>query len=367
MDKRDYYEVLGVPRDADERAIKKAYRHLAIQYHPDRNPGDSTAEDRFKEAAEAYEVLSDPEKRQLYDQFGHDGLKGSGFSGFGGIDDILSHFGDIFGDFFGFSSRGRGGHRVRRGRDLPAEVELTFLEAVKGCVKEVEIQRSVTCETCHGSGAKPGTSPQVCSTCGGNGQVVHQQGFFVIQTDCPSCGGQGKVIAAKCPDCRGSGLMAATDKLKVTVPPGVDDGMTLRISGKGAAAPQGGVPGDLYVTCRVEQDRRFVREQENLIYTAEVTYSQLVLGTELTVPLVEGETQVPIPPGTHPDQVLVLKGKGIPRIQRRGNGDLLVRLDLKVPKRLKSKEEELLRQLAEEEGVQVTGPKGGLFKKWKKR
>lgn len=364
MDKRDYYDVLGLSRDAGEREIKKAYRHLAIKYHPDRNPGDKESEERFKEAAEAYEVLSDPEKRRLYDQFGHEGLRTTGFSGFGGVDDIFSHFGDIFSELFGFSTRGR--RRARRGNDLPAELDLSFLEAAKGCVKEVEVRRRVSCEECGGSGARKGTSPATCSTCGGAGQVAHHQGFFVIQTTCPTCRGQGRVISDPCTGCRGTGRQLATESLKVTVPAGIDDGMTLRIAGKGEAGPPGGSPGDLYVTCRVEPDVRFVRDGPNLIHEMPITYTQAVLGATLQVPLVEGQTEVELPRGTHPEEVLVLRGKGLPRLQGKGNGDLLIRLRLEMPKKLRRREEELLRELAEQEGVSVSPPRRGFFDKFKK-
>ena len=365
MDKRDYYEVLGVARDAGERDIKKAYRHLAIKYHPDRNPGDGQAEERFKEAAEAYEVLSDPEKRRLYDQFGHEGLKTTGFSGFGGVEDIFSHFGDIFGELFGFSSRGR--RRARRGNDLPAELDLTFLEAAKGCVKEVDVRRRVQCEECDGSGARKGTAPTACDTCGGAGQVAHHQGFFVIQTTCPTCRGRGRVIGDPCPECKGTGRQVASETLKVTVPAGIDDGMTLRISGKGEAGPPGSPPGDLYVTCRVDPDPRFIREGADLMHEISVTYTQAVLGASLEVPLVEGSTEIELPRGTHPEEMLVLKGKGLPRLQGRGNGDLLIRLKLEVPKKLSRRKEELLRELAGEEDVPVLPPRKGFFDKFKKK
>ncbi len=366
MIKRDYYEVLGVTKDAADKEIKRAYRSLAIKYHPDRNPDNPEAEEKFKEAAEAYEVLSNTERRRLYDQFGHEGLKSTGFSGFGGMEDIFSHFGDIFSDFFGFG--GGGGRRRRsRGKDLPAQVELTFLEAAKGCVKEVEVRHRVTCKTCDGSGAEPGTSPRKCDSCGGQGQVAHQQGFFIVQTACPSCRGRGTVIDQKCEECEGDGLVFSTDKLKVTIPAGVEDGLTLRLPGKGEASPSGGPPGDLYVSLMVESDPRFEREGPDLVVSIPVTFTQLALGTTVKVPLVEGETEVEIKHGTQHDEILVLKGEGLPRIRRSGMGDILVRLDLKIPKKLNKEKEELLRRLAEKEGVEVTPPKKSFFSKLKEK
>lgn len=363
MDKKDYYEVLGVSRDANEQEIKKAYRRLAVKYHPDRNPDDKEAEDRFKEAAEAYEVLSDTEKRRIYDQYGHDGLKGSGFSGFGGVDDIFSHFGDIFGDLFGFSSRRRD---PRRGRDLPTELDLTFEEAAKGTVKEVEVRRRAACATCGGTGAKPGTQPEICPTCQGRGQVVHQQGFFVIQTTCPTCRGEGSLIHEKCPDCKGRGYQVVTESLKVTIPAGIDDGMTLRVAGKGEAGPAGASPGDLYVTCRVASDDRFERDGADLLTRVDVTYAQLVLGTEVEIPLVEGTMSMEIPAGTPVDHTFVLKGKGLPNLSRRGQGNLYVRLNLEIPTKITSAQEELLRALAKEEGAEISASRR-FFKKFKKR
>lgn len=367
MIKRDYYEVLKISKDADEKEIKRAYRRLAIEFHPDRNPDNPEAEEKFKEAAEAYEVLSNPDRKRLYDQYGHDGLKNNGFSGFGGMEDIFSHFGDIFSDFFGFGGGMGGGRRSRKGKNLPAQVELTFIEAAKGCAKEVEVQHHVKCEECGGSGAKPGTEPIQCSTCKGQGQVAHQQGFFIVQTTCPSCRGAGNIIEDPCPECNGDGLTLETDVLKVTIPAGVEDGLTLRVPGKGEASTTGGPPGDLYVSILVENDPRFEREGPTLITTVPVTYTQLALGTTITVPLVEGETEAEVKPGTQPDEILILKNEGLPRIRRKGKGDLLVRMELKIPKKLHKEEEVILRDLAEKEGVAVTPPKRSFFSKLKSK
>ncbi len=363
MAKRDYYEILGVSRDASEADIKKAYRRLAVKYHPDRNPDDKEAEERFKEAAEAYGVLSDPEKRRLYDQFGHEGLGGRA-PGFGGIDDIFSHFGDIFGDLFGgFHSRGT---RARRGRDVGARVSITLREAASGTEKVVEFVRNAPCESCGGTGAKPGTSPEACPTCGGSGQVVHQQGFFVIQTTCPSCGGQGAVIREKGSDCSGRGFQRVSEKLKVTIPAGIEDGMSIRLRGKGEAVAGGGLPGDLFVEVRVEPDPRFKREGADLLTEVDVGYPQLVLGGRLEVPTLDGTEELEIPAGTELDKVFVLRGQGMPQLQGRGQGDLLVRLRLFVPKKLSSRQKELLRELAEEDGLELAEG-GGFFKKFKAR
>jgi molecular chaperone DnaJ len=361
MAKRDYYEVLGVAREADGREIKRAYRHLAIKYHPDRNPGDQEAEEKFKEAAEAYEVLSDPDRRRMYDQFGHEGLKGTGFPGFTGVEDIFSHFGDIFSDFFGFGAQAS--HRTRRGSNLPAELDLTFVEAAEGVVKEVEIETHEMCQTCSGSGAKPGTHPVTCTQCNGSGQVVHQQGFFVVQTTCPNCHGKGKVIQEPCPDCHGSGRAPITERIKVTVPAGVDDGLTLRIPGKGEPGPPGGRPGDLYVTLNVDPDPRFIREGADLVTEIPVTYTQLALGSKVSVPLIEGETEIEIQSGTRPDEELVLRRKGFPRLHGRGRGDLRIHLKLQVPRKLSRKHRDLLKQVADVEKSDIKPSKKGLFER----
>src|SRR5215470_16076456 len=276
MVRRDYYEVLGVTRTADGAEIKKAYRRLAMEYHPDRNPGDKDSEERFKEAAEAYEVLSDDDKRSAYDRFGHDGLRRQGFEGFSGVEDIFSHFSDFFGDLFGGGggrSRGRA-----RGHDLRVEVGLSFAEAVDGASKEVEVTRHIHCGTCNGSGAKPGTSPERCSTCGGRGQVLHQQGFFMIGTTCPSCRGEGTTIRDKCKECRGTRAIEKSETLTVSIPAGVDNEQRLRLPGKGEAGPRGAAPGNLYVDIHVTEDERFKRDGADTFSAVSVSFATAALG-----------------------------------------------------------------------------------------
>jgi molecular chaperone DnaJ len=361
---RDLYEVLGVGRDAGDGDIKKAYRRLAMEYHPDRNPGDKEAEEKFKEASSAYKVLSDPEQRARYDRFGLDGLRG-GPAGFGGVEDIFSAFGDMFSDFFGGARR-----RPSRGADLRVDLRLSFAEAVWGTTKEVKVGRREPCETCDGSGAKPGTSPEACNVCAGKGQVLHSQGFFMIQTTCPNCRGEGRIIRDSCGDCRGSGAQEKVSAISVTVPPGVDDGQSLRLAGRGEESPSGGPPGHLYVVLHVAGDERFVREDDSILTEVPVSYVMAALGGEVEVPTLDddcqGTAQVEVKPGTQPDDVLVRRGEGIPRVNGRGRGDHVVQFKVQIPTKLDAREEELLRTLAEETGVAVKEPKRGFFARLKK-
>ena len=344
--KRDYYEVLSVSRTADDAEIKKSYRRLAMEFHPDRRPGDREAEEKFKEAAEAYGVLSDPEKRKLYDRFGHQGPAQSGFSGFGGIEDIFSAFADIFGGFNG-GGGGFGGRRVQRGDDLEVEMEITFMEAAKGVKREIEIERHTACETCSGSGAKPGTQPQRCKGCQGRGQVAHQQGFFVISTTCPQCRGAGTTIAEKCPSCRGAAQVAKKATVNVTIPAGIDDGQRLRLSYQGdPSAQSGGEPGDLYVLVRVQADPRFVRDGDNLWTDVPLTFTEATLGTRVEVATPDGTETVEVPAGTQPMTKHVLSGRGMPNVRGRGRGDLIVRFILNVPRNLPAEARALVEQLA---------------------
>ena len=359
---RDFYEVLQVSRDASDADIKKAYRRLAMEYHPDRNPGDKKAEELFKEASTAYQVLSDPNQRSRYDRFGHEGLKGggTGFEGFRGVDDIFSAFGDLFGDFFG-----GGGRRSSRGADLRVELSLTFAEAVWGATKEVDIVSQVACSTCSGSGAKPGTSPTTCGTCEGKGQVLHSQGFFMIQTTCPQCRGQGRIVESVCDTCRGRGLQQKKSKLSVTVPAGVDNGQTLRLSGKGEVSQQGGPPGNLYVVLLVASDERFHREEDSILTEVPISYLTAALGGEVTVPTLDndcqGEATLKVKAGTQPGAVVLRRGEGIPRVNGRGRGDHAIQFKVEIPTELHGREEELLREIATERGEQVAEEKRGLF------
>jgi molecular chaperone DnaJ len=344
--KRDYYEILSVSRDANDTELKKAYRRLAMEYHPDRRPGDKEAEEKFKEAAEAYSVLSDPEKRRLYDRFGHQGPAQSGFQGFGGIEDIFSAFADILGGggFPGFG--GGGGRHTARGDDLEVELEISFMESAKGVKREIEIERHTACETCNGSGTKPGTQPQRCKTCGGRGQVAHQQGFFVISTTCPQCRGAGTTIAEKCPTCRGSAQVPKRATVTVTVPPGIDDGQRLRLSYQGdPSAQSGGEPGDLYVLVRVQADPRFVRDGDNLWTDVPLTFAEATLGTRIEVPTPDGTEAVEVQPGTQPMTKHVLSGRGMPNVRGRGRGDLIVRFLVNVPRSLPAEARALIEQL----------------------
>ena len=345
--KRDYYEVLGVTRTADDAELKKAYRRMAMEFHPDRRPGDKEAEEKFKEAAEAYAVLSDGEKRSLYDRFGHQGPAQAGFNpGFGGMEDIFSAFADIFGGggFPGFG--GGGGRRVARGDDIEIELTVSFLDAARGIKREIEIDRHSACDTCKGSGAKPGTQPQRCRSCNGRGQVAHQQGFFVISTTCPQCRGAGSTIAEKCSGCKGAGQVARRANVSITVPAGIDDGQRLRLNGQGdASSQQGGDPGDLYVLIRVQADPRFVRDGDDLWTDVPLTFAEAALGTRVEVPTPEGSEHIEVAPGTQPLSKQVLSGRGMPNVRGRGRGNLVVRFVVLVPKELTPESRELIEKL----------------------
>ncbi len=365
---RDFYEVLGVSRDADEGTIKKAYRKLALRYHPDRNPDDPEAEARFKEASEAYSVLSDQQKRATYDRFGHAGLRSSGgHSGFQSHEEIFSQFSDIFGDLFGFASgrgRGRGGGGARVGADLQYGLELDFMEAIHGCNKEVEVPRQARCETCSGSGAAKGATPETCGTCRGAGEVIQAQMFLRIRTTCPACRGRGTVVRDPCTDCRGKGRTRQVSKLTVNVPSGVSSNLQLRLSGKGDEGDPGAPPGDLYVLIAVQPHEFFERQDADIICQVPVSYPQACLGATITVPTVHGEEELQLPQGTQSGKVFTLHGKGAPRLGgRRGNGDQHVQVVVAVPEKMSQREEELVRQLAELQDSRVV-EKGFLREFW---
>jgi molecular chaperone DnaJ len=345
-EKRDYYEILGLQRGCELGEIKKAYRRLAMEHHPDRNPGDHKAEERFKELAEAYQVLSDPEKRELYDRYGHAGPRQAGFQGFSGIEDILSQFADFFGGGFGgFGGGGRRGPHVEAGDDLQQEMTISLREAHKGCQKQLELTRLVHCATCGGSGAKPGTQPSVCGSCGGRGQVAHSQGIFMIATTCPTCRGRGRVVRDKCHDCKGGGVERKKETVLVNVPAGIDDGQTLRVPGKGMAGPSGGPPGHLYVTFHVESDPQFVREGDDLLTEVPLSFAQAALGARVTVPTLDEPVEIDVHAGTQPGTVKVLRGRGMPNVHGRGVGDLAVRLTVAVPKKLTAEQRRLVEEL----------------------
>lgn len=350
---RDLYEVLGVERGCDQGDLKKAYRRLAQQFHPDKNPEDKAAEEKFKEAANAYQILSNDEQRAIYDRYGFDGLRGrSSNAGFSNAEDIFSAFGDLFGDFFG--GRSSGGRRQARGADLRVDLELTFPEAVWGITKEMKVSRDIPCATCTGSGAAPGSKPEVCRTCGGKGQVVHAQGFFMVQSTCPHCRGQGKTIKEPCPDCRGRGTQSETSTLSVTVPAGVDDGQTLRLAGKGETAP-GGSTGHLYVVLHVQGDERFKRDGEDVVTEVPVSFVKAALGGEVEIYTLDdgvtGAATVELKAGTQPGDVLVRRGQGIPRVGHGGRGDHVIQWRVEIPKKLSAKQQDLLRELATEMGI----------------
>lgn len=363
---RDLYEVLGVERGASQAELKKAYRRLAQQYHPDKCPDDKTAEEKFKEAANAYQILSDDQQRALYDRYGFDGIRrgnggGGPGPGFSSVEDIFSAFGDLFGDFFGGRTTGR---RQPRGADLRVDLELTFAEAVWGCTKDVKVTRAVACATCNATGAAPGSKPEICRTCQGKGQVVHAQGFFMVQSTCPHCRGQGKTIKDPCEDCRGRGAKPETSTLSVTVPSGVDDGQTLRLAGKGEAVT-GGVCGHLYVVLHVQGDERFKRDGDDVVSEVPISFVKAALGGEVEIPTLDdactASTTIELKPGTQPGDVVVRRGQGIPHVGERGRGDHVVQFAVEIPKKLSSRQEELLRELATELGEEGVREKRGLF------
>lgn len=344
--KRDYYEVLGINRNATGDELKKAYRQEALKYHPDRNPGDKAAEDKFKEAAEAYEVLRDSQKRRIYDQYGHQGLEGAGFSGFGGFEDIFSSFGDIFEDFFGIGSGRRSRSRSQKGADLRYDLKLSFMEAAFGAETHIDVNKRSTCPACVGSGCAKGTHPETCGYCGGSGQTTRSQGFFTLSTTCPSCNGQGQTIPHPCPECRGSGQVIASKRVAVKIPGGVDSGSRLRLNGEGEAGAYGGPPGDLYVFIYVEPHEFFKRDQTNIMCQIEISFVQAALGHTLEVPTLNGNKTLQVPKGTQPGDVFRFKGEGIPSLRSNRRGDQLVQVAIKTPVGLSKKQESLLKEFA---------------------
>lgn len=359
MSKRDFYEILGVSKSASADEIKKAYRKKAIEFHPDKNPGDKVSEEKFKEAAEAYEVLSDDQKRQRYDQYGHAGVGGAAGGGFGGssmnMDDIFSHFGDIFGGHFGGfggfggSQRG-GGQRVRRGSDLRVKVKLTLAEVATGVEKKIKVKKYVLCSHCNGAGSAHGSQPVTCTTCNGSGRVTRVQqtilGQMQTASECPTCNGDGKIIKDKCSHCAGEGIVREDEVITINIPAGVMEGMQLSMSGKGNAARRGGVNGDLLVLVEEEAHPELIRDENDLIYNLLLTVPMATLGGSVEVPTVEGKVKVTIAPGTQPGKVLRLRGKGLPSVNRYGTGDLLVNVGVYIPENLSKDEKSLMEKLS---------------------
>ncbi|MDT8309538.1 MAG: molecular chaperone DnaJ [Bacteroidales bacterium] len=355
MGKRDYYEVLGVSKEASNEEIKKAYRKQALKYHPDKNPGDNSAEEKFKEAAEAYEVLSNVDKRRKYDQFGHAGLRnGQGGGGFSmDIEDIFSHFGDIFGgNFGGFGGTSRGrSRRVNRGSNLRIIVKLTLEEVVKGVEKKIKVNKYVSCSACRGTGAKDGSSYQSCSTCGGAGQVTRVTNTFLGQmqttSTCPSCGGEGQTIGSKCHVCNGNGIVKSDEVITLEIPAGVEEGMQLSFSGKGNAGARGGIPGDLIVVIEVLSHKHLDREGQNLIYNLYISFPDAVLGTNAEIPTLEGKARIKVPAGTQPGKIFRLKGKGLPSVRNHSRGDILVNVNVWTPQNITREEKKIIEKLKE--------------------
>jgi molecular chaperone DnaJ len=342
---KNYYTVLGVPRDADDTILKTAYRKLARLYHPDKNPGDKASEERFKEVTEAYGILSDPDKRAHYDRFGTAPSSGGGPAdqGFGTI------FEDLFEGFFGGGERGRR-TRARRGEHLRYDLELTLEEAAQGLETKLQIPRNETCESCHGSGQQPGTKPETCGACRGTGQVRFSQGFLTVARPCPQCGGEGQINRAPCKDCRGQGRVRREKLLKITIPPGVEDGNQLRLAGEGEGGVFGGPPGDLYVVLTVKPHDIFVRQGADLLCELPLSFPQAALGDSVEVPVLGGKATLTVPPGTQPGAQLRLRGKGLPHLRGRGHGDAVYQVVLEVPTKLTARQRELLEEFHRDSG-----------------
>ena len=347
---KSYYDILGVAKEASAEAIKKAYRKQAMKYHPDRNPGDGAAEEKFKEAAEAYEVLSDLQKRRIYDAYGKEGLRNSGYSGPGNSEDIFSHINDLFGDLFGFSG-GRGRRRdpngPAAGNDLRYDIRVSFMEAVHGVSRQVDLTKKETCWTCEGTGARPGSKPQVCPQCQGRGQVIRNQGFFQVSTACNRCAGSGQVITDPCNDCHGQGLVNRSKKVNVRIPAGVDNGSRMRLSGEGEGGRRGGPSGDLYVVIHVDEHEHFQREGQIIFLRLPVSMARAALGCEVEVPTIHGTTKLKIPEGTQSGEHFTLRGEGVPSLHGGSRGDMIVEVQVQTPTRLSKEQKELLCQFDE--------------------
>ncbi|MEA1935249.1 MAG: molecular chaperone DnaJ [Thermodesulfobacteriota bacterium] len=346
MIKNDYYEILGIDRTASEDEIKRNYRKLAMKYHPDRNPGDKDAEEKFKEAAEAYEVLRNGEKRGVYDRYGHEGLSGTGFRGFSGFEDIFSSFGDIFEDIFGFSSVRRSRTAARAGYDLRYDLTIPFMDAAFGKSTDIEIEKFVKCWECEGTGAAPGTVPEICPRCGGRGQITQTSGFFSISSTCPQCRGEGKIIKNPCRVCMGTGSAKTEKAVHLKIPPGVETGSRLRLRGEGEEGEFGGPAGDLYVFIYVEQHKFFERDGDNIRCQIPISITQAALGANIEVPTIEGTEKIKISKGTQNGKLFRLRGKGITHLRGFGRGDQIVQVMVEIPTNLNKKQEKLLKEFA---------------------
>lgn len=361
----DYYQILGVERTASEDEIKRAYKKMAIKYHPDRNPGDKEAEEKFKQAAEAYDVLRDPEKRSRYDQFGKAGVNGGagGFGGFNGqgmnMDDIFSMFGDIFGDRHGFGGFNSAENQTRqyRGSDLRLKVKVNLNDVMNGVTKKFKVRKDIICDECKGSGCEKGTSPETCSTCNGRGYVIRTQrsifGMMQTQQPCPTCNGEGTIIKHKCHKCHGEGVVSGEEIIEAKIPAGVADGMMVNVPGKGNAAKHNGIPGDIQILIEEEPSKIFIRDENDLIYNLLLTVPQAVLGDDIEIPTVDGKVKIKIAPGTQPGKVLRLRGKGIPAIQGYGygKGDLVINISVYIPEKINDKERKLFEEIRNSENV----------------
>lgn len=377
--KKDYYELLGVPKTAADDEIKSAYRKLALKYHPDKNPGDKAAEEKFKEINEAYEILSTPQKRAQYDRFGHAGVGTApppqgGQGNYGDYADFSS-VGDIFGDMFGdiFSGQGGGGRRAqrqRRGDDLQYSLELSLVDAAKGTESSIEVPHYENCAQCGGTGAKQGTAPKTCPQCKGSGQVRYSQGFFSFSQTCPKCLGEGTIIDSPCQQCKGAGRQKLNKKITVRIPPGVDEGTSLRVAGAGDIPERGGQPGDLYVVIHIKKDQRFRRQGDDLNTDLKLTFPQAVFGGDFDVPTIDGKIKLKVPPGSQPGTIFRVQGEGMPRLGRKGNGDLLIKMTVTIPKNLNERQKLALRQFMQASGSAVSesadtasNAQSGVFKK----
>lgn len=360
----DYYKILGVSPDASNAEIKKSYRKLAMEYHPDRNPDNKEAEDKFKEAAEAYEVLGDLEKRKIYDRYGIEGLRNSGYSGPGNYDDIFSSFGDIFSDLFGFGGAGRGRqHGPVPGADLRYDLSISFIEAVHGVEKNIELTKRETCWTCEGSGLRPGHTPETCPGCQGRGQVIRSQGLFRVSTTCPQCRGEGQIIKDPCNDCNGTGLVNKKKTVLLKIPAGVDSGARMRLRAEGEGGRKGGPAGDLYVVLHVEAHEFFHREGNTIICEFPISFAQAAMGDTIEIPTIHGETKLSVPAGTQAGQTFTLRGEGVPFLRGGDKGEMQVIILVHTPQNLTKRQKELLEEFDTLEKEKEPSKENGFFKK----